>query len=320
MTFKSILAALLIALLLSFIFFKTKEIFVKDNLTSPVLGVSKQKVSVNVWSPVFKPESFNIDPEAPEITALSALFVETNSGEILYAKNPRQELSIASLVKIMTVIIALENRSLNDLFTVSQRAADMEPDKMLLIPGERLTLKELLDGIFLVSANDASEVIAENTTGRREEFINLMNSKARQLGMNNTLFLNPSGLEEDFAKQYSTALDVAIMSRYLVKTFPEVVDISSQTYVFIEATSDHQDYEMYSGINLLSTYPGVLGLKTGFTPEAGLTLVTLARRGNEQVPSSGSKEIIGVLLGAVNRRDDAKLLLDYSFKKLGLQI
>ncbi len=270
------------------------------------------KVSQNIWTPEFKADSFNLYPEAPEITALAALFVDTDSGEVLYAKNPTQELSIASLTKIMTTAIALENRSLEDIFFVSERASEMEPDKMYLKSGEKLTLRQLLDGMFLVSANDAAEVIAENTTGRREEFINLMNSKARQLGMNNTFFLNPSGLEEDNARQYSTAIDVAVMSRYLIKNFPEVVNISSQPHVYIAPTSYHQDYDMYSGINLLTTYPGVLGLKTGFTPEAGLTLVTLARRGN--------REVIGVLLGAVNRRDDAKLLLDYSFKKLGLEI
>lgn len=104
-----------------------------------------------------------------------------------------------------------------------------------------------------------------------------------------------------------TALDVVIMSRYLIKKWPEIVDISSKPYVYIEKTANHQDYEMYSGINLLTSYPGVVGLKTGFTPEAGLTLVTLARNGDE--------EVLGVLLGATNRRDDAKVLLDYSFLK-----
>jgi D-alanyl-D-alanine carboxypeptidase len=102
------------------------------------------------------------------------------------------------------------------------------------------------------------------------------------------------------------------MSRYLITRWPNVVNISSQPHVYIERTDYHQDYDMYNGINLLTTYPGVLGLKTGYTPVAGLTLVTLARRGD--------KEVLGVLLGAVNRRDDAKSLLDYSFKNLGLEI
>lgn len=253
--------------------------------------------------------------DAPEITAVSALFVDTSTGKVLYAKSPEKKLSIASLTKIMTAIIALEHKNLEDTMSVSQKASEVEPDEMILLPGEKHTLRNLLDGIFLVSANDAAEVISENATGRREEFVSLMNSKAIQLGMNGTIFVNPTGLEEDPENcrgrtpcQFSTALDVAVMSYYLIKTWPKIVNISSQPYVYIERTNDHQDYEMYSGINLLASYPGVVGLKTGYTPEAGLTLVTLARRNNH--------EVLGVLLGAVNRRDDAKAILDYSFEEM----
>lgn len=308
MFFKSLFNIFGIILLLGFIFLKSEEFFTQNDLTSPVLGVLGNQVSENIWIPKLAPDYSNQFEDAPVITATSTLFIESNSGQVLYAKNPQQELPIASLVKIMTTIIALENHHLNDIFQVSQQAADMEPDKMMLKPGEKLTLRELLEGIFLVSANDAAEVIAQSDS--RGQFINLMNRKARMVGMNNTFFLNPTGLEEEAGKQYSTVLDVAIMSRYLITKWPEIIQISSNPYVYIEANSDHQDYEMYSGINLLTTYPGVLGLKTGYTPEAGLTLVTLARRGD--------KEVIGVLLGSVNRRDDAKLMLDYSFKKLGI--
>jgi len=301
---------MLIVILGGFILFKISGLFEKKDLKSPVLGISREDISLNTWSPKqVKDKDF---PDAPEITAVSALFIDTVTGEVLYAKNPEQKLPIASLTKIMTAIVALEKKTLDEVYTVSQRASEMEPDEMVLLPGEKHSLRNLLDGIFLVSANDASEVIAEGTTGRREEFINLMNSKAIQLGMNNTRFINPSGLEENNVSQYSTSLDVAVMSRYLIRKWPEAVDISAQPYVYIERTPEHQDYEMYSGINLLTTYPGVLGLKTGFTPEAGLTLVTLARREN--------REVLGVLLGATNRRDDAQLMLDYSFSKLGLEI
>src|SRR3989344_598273 len=261
----------------------------KKALISPVLGISKQRLAENVWFPKEAGKSSAEDTKVSEqITANAAFFVETQSGQVLFSKNQYEKYSVASLIKIMPVIA-----------------------------GERLSLKKLLEGIFLVSANDAAEVLAEGTTGRREEFINLMNSKALQLGMNNTYFVNPTGLEEDpwtcFNKspcQYSSAFDVLLMSHYAIKKWPEIISITSESHIFIEATSDHQDYDLYSGINLLTTYPGVIGFKTGFTPEAGLTLVTLARRGD--------KEVMGVLLGATDRRDDAKLLLDYSFKKLGV--
>ena len=286
----------------------------KHILVSPVLGNSKLKIADNIWFPQQTPKVFQA---APEISAEAAYFIETNGGEVLYAKNQNEKLPIASLTKIMTAIITLENKTQSDVLEVSQHASEMEPDKMLLIAGERLAVRELLDGVFLVSANDAAEVLAEKVTGRREEFINLMNAKAAQLGMQNSLFINPTGLEEDLStssgqvqKQYSTVFDVALMSRYAIKHWSELVDISSTEHIFLPQTSTHQDYDMYSGINLLTTYPGVVGFKTGYTPEAGLTLVTLARK--------GGKEVLGVLLGSTDRRDDARALLDYSFKKLGV--
>lgn len=281
----------------------------KPQLISPVFGESKIRISDNVWFPQ-KPESFVKDGQIPEITAEAAFFIEGNSGQVLFEKNSTEKLPIASLTKIMTVIVTMENKEMSDKLVVSDQAAEMEPDKMYLKAGELLSVQELLEGIFLVSANDAAEVLAEQVTGRREEFINLMNSKAAQLGMNETNFINPSGLEEDDKSQLSSAYDVAVMARYAINKWPDLVNISSQPYIYMEGNERHQPYELFSGINLLTTYPGVLGFKTGYTPQAGLTLVTLARKDN--------KEVIGVLLGSINRRDDARALLDYSFKKLGV--
>lgn len=275
------------------------------NLVSPTLAHSRLSIADNIWFP--KPVTKVVDKNL-DITAQSAFFVDALSGEVLYEKSPHQKLRIASLVKVMTSIITLESKKVDDLIKVSERAAAVEPDKMSLLPGERLTVEELLVGMFMISGNDAAEVLSESL-GRRGEFINLMNSKAKQLGMSDSSFINPTGLEEDGVDQYSTAYDVALMSRYLIKRWPDVLRISATPYVFWPKNSRRQDYEMYSGINLLSTYPGVVGLKTGFTPEAGLTLVTVAKR--------EEKEVIGVILGATNRRDDAIKLLDYSFDKLG---
>ena len=277
---------------------------VDKTLISP-LEAGQKVLGINQW---FPQTVFASAKDAPKITAKGAIFIDTKDGKILYSKNPEDKLPIASLVKVMTVFIALEYKEMNDVYLISQRAADMEPDKMLLIAGERLTLKELLDGIFLVSANDAAEAIAEGTVENRDEFIRLMNEKAKLLGLNNTYFANPTGLDEDSENSYSTAHDLAILTRNLIKKYPEVVNISSTYHIQIPQTENHQDYDMYSGINLLTTYPGVVGFKTGFTPEAGYTLITLARK-NE-------REVIGVLLGSEARRDEAKQLLDYSFKKL----
>lgn len=262
-------------------------------------------LGINQWFPGAESSQF----AAPAISAKAAIITDTKNGQVLYSKNIHERLPIASLTKVMTVLIALEHKSMDDAFTVSQSAADMEPDKMLLIAGEKLTLRELLDGIFLVSANDAAELIAEQTTGDRTEFIKLMNEKAKQLGMKDTFYANPTGLDEDVGNSYSTVYDLAILTRFLIRRYPEVVDISSTEHIYLPVTPDHQDYDMYSGINLLTTYPGVVGFKTGFTPEAGLTLINLTRK--------EGYEMIGVLLGSIYRRDEARDLLDYSFKKLG---
>lgn len=281
-----------------------------QKLLSPVLGISRNRLADNIWFP----EKFTPSPLdlilAPKIDAKAAFFVETQTGQVLYQKNQNEQLPIASLTKIMTAIVTLENKNIDDPIDISERAASMEPDKMLLIAGEKLTVKELLQGIFLVSANDASEALAEEVFLNRDLFIKMMNSKAAQLGMKDTLFINPSGLDEDDRKQYSTAFDVTLMSRYAIQRWPLLINISSSPHIYIPKTENHQDYDLYSGINLLSTYPGIIGFKTGYTPQANLTLVTLARKAD--------KEVLGVILGSGDRRDDAKALLDYSFKKLGV--
>lgn len=278
-------------------------------LVSPV--VAEARPVVNLWFPTNASTS-SANLKIPRVSAQAAYFVDIDTGEELFVKNIHQRMEIASLTKIMTAIITLENRTLSDYIAVSEHASRMEPDHMELLSGERLTVEELLDGVFLVSANDAAESLAENVFLDRAQFIMEMNIKAEQLGMKDTLFINPTGLEEDGREQYSSAYDVMLMSRFLVKSFPKVPEITRQPEIDIPQTDSHQDYKLISGINLLTTYPGVLGLKTGYTPKAGLTLVTLADRGGH--------EVMGVILNSEDRRGEAKDLLDYSFKKLEVKI
>lgn len=301
---KKVLILLVIPMLFLTVYAQTFGKEQKTELKSP--WVEPGRLAVNLWFPKV---AANSEETVPKITAKSAYFVDLNNGEILYQKNPQERLPIASLSKIMTAIVTLESKNWNDKVKISDWAASMEPDSMLLKSGETLTVEELMSGLFLVSANDASEALAESLTGNRDDFINLMNKKAAQLGMKDTFFINPSGLQEDEKKQYSTAYDVALMSRYAIKKFPHLVDISSSPHIFLPSSENHQDYDLYSGINLLTTHPGVLGFKTGYTPEAGLTLVTLAEK--------EGREVLGVLLNSESRREDARTLLDYSFQKLG---
>ncbi len=301
----AVLATILIILFAVLLISSSNNVAVK-NLISPLAGHEKV-LGINQW---FPGNTNVVQQNAPAVSAEAALFVDTKTGQVLFSKNPHKKLPIASLVKVMTVLVALEHKSMDDKFSVSEYAAEAEPDKMLLIAGEKLTLEELLDGIFLISANDAAEVLSEGTLKSREEFIKLMNDKASQLGMKDTYFANPTGLDEDSNNSYSTVYDLAILTRFLIRHYPEVVEISKTEHIYLPQTENHQDYDMYSGINLLTTYPGVVGFKTGFTPEAGLTLITLVRKDGH--------EVIGVLLGSGDRRDEAREILDYSFKKLEL--
>lgn len=297
-----ILAILVITLSALLSLFLFPDSLAKDRvkLISPQ-KYQKEVLSLNQW---FPKESFGLYPDAPKISAKAALYVNIKSGEILYSKNAHTKLPIASLAKVMTAVIAMEFKDLENKFEVSQKATEMEPDKMLLIAGEKLSLEELLYGIFLISANDAAEVLAEKTLNSKEDFINQMNIKARQLGMENSHFVNPTGLDEDSGSSYSTAYDLVLLTRYAVEKFPKLIEISKIPHITFPQTTDHQDYDMYSGINLLTTYPGVVGFKTGFTPEAGLTLITLY--------ADRDREIVGVILGSENRRDEARQLLDFS--------
>ena len=208
----------------------------------------------------------------------------------------------------MTSIVALENYKEEDKFRVVKEDLVGE-NSMGLTTGEVLTFEELLYGLILLSGNDAAETIARNFPGGREKFIKAMNNKARSLGVLDTNFTNPTGLEGD-GKQYTTVYDLLVMTKYAMKfdLFKEVV--STVDYRIL-GTEFHKEYYLYSETNLLTSYPGVLGVKTGYTQEAGLCLVTYL--------DYEEHEIIGIILGSESRREEMKELLDYSLKIQGIK-
>ena len=216
---------------------------------------------------------------------------------------------MASLTKIMTAIVAIENRKEDDRYIVKESDLVGE-NSMGLSSGEVLTLEELLYGLILPSGNDAAEVLASSYPGGRNAFISAMNDKASSLGLTNTSFTNPTGLEGD-GKQYSTAYDLLVITRFGLKNFPLFREVVSTVEKEILGNSYHKYFYLYNETNLLTSYPGVRGVKTGYTPEAGLCLVTyLDYEGHE---------ILGVLLGSQNRRQEMKDLLDSSLKLQGVE-
>ena len=148
-----------------------------------------------------------------------------------------------------------------------------------------------------------------NTRGR-EEFVKAMNNKTKALGLKDTNFTNPTGLQGD-GYQYTTAYDLLVISKYAVSNYPEIIKASSAAQYFIPETADHYAYDLYNQTNLITSYPGVKGLKDGYTPEAGFCLVTYL--------DYGGHKLIGIILGSENRRQEMKDLLDYSLKQQGIK-
>lgn len=246
---------------------------------------------------------------APTISAKNAIAIETSSGRIIYEKDAYKKVPIASTTKIMTAIVAIENNLLTDTVVVSNNAAWTGGSSVDLKKDDEILLSELLYGLMLNSGNDAAVAIAEHTSGSVEEFSKLMNEKAREIGAMNTNFVTPHGLDKD--NHYSTAYDMAIITRYALKneTIKKLVSTSTYTMKFKNGKT-----KQLSNTNpLLSFYPGISGVKTGYTGLAGKCLVASAKQNN--------LEIISVTLGdptSKARRTDSVKILDYCFNNYKL--
>src|SRR3989344_6406234 len=224
-----------------------------------------QVLGVNLWIPS-KSELKNLSNK-PEISAKSALVYDLTTNKIIFEKNPKEKLPMASLTKIMTSIIVLENYKREEKFKVRKENLVGE-NTMGLSSGEVLTVEELLYGLILPSGNDAAEVLSSNYMGGRKNFIKAMNNKARSIGALDTSFTNPTGLEGD-GDQYSTVFDLLVITKYAMQ-FPLFRKAASTFEYNIEYSQDHKSFYLQNETNLLTSYPGVLGVKTGYTPEAGL--------------------------------------------------
>lgn len=288
------------------------NILAKSKVVSPLpsflnLWENSQVSSIDLW---FPKENImqSLALEKPQISAEAAIVYDLTSDTALYTKNEHRKLPMASLTKIMTAIIALENKKEDDRYIVSKENLVGE-DSMGLGENEILTQEELLYGLMLPSGNDAAEVLASNYPLGREAFILAMNNKAKSFGLLDTHFTNSSGLQGD-GKQYTTVYDLLIITKYAFEHFPLFQKIVETSEYQIPYSQTHKAFYLENETNLLTTYPGVKGVKTGYTPEAGLCLATYLDYNNHQ--------IIGVLLNSNNRREDMKELLDYSLKVLGI--
>lgn len=241
-----------------------------------------------------------------------AVLIDADTGKVLYQQNGHKELPPASVTKVMTMLLALEavedgRAKLTDRVTISERAASMGGSQMYMEVGEVHTLEELLEGIAIVSANDACVAIAEYIAGSEEVFVEKMNRRAKELGMRDTHFVNTNGLP--VTDHYTSAYDIALMSRLLLAHEETQKWFNTwQTTIKVGLPGKEKDFGLTNTNKLIKQYPGANGIKTGFTQEAGFCL-----------SASATKEdttLIAVVLGAETskiRFEEVSKLLNYGF-------
>ena len=262
-------------------------------------------ISLPIWNDTINTNSentnyFNLESE-------SAILIETTTGEILYEKNSKTPLRPASVTKVMSILLIMEaiknnEISLDTKVSCSEKASSMGGSQIWLSESESLTVHDMLKAICIASANDCTYAMAELLCGSEEVFVQKMNEKAKELGMNNTTFKNCHGLDED--GHLSSSHDIAIMSRELLTKHPEITEY---TKTWMDSLRDGKS-ELVNTNKLIRTYEGATGLKTGSTSLALYNLSASATRDN--------LSLIAVIMRAPTpktRFNEAKLLLDYGF-------
>jgi len=258
-----------------------------------------------------------ISGQPPSVSAKAAYVFDAGSGFTFYAKDADEQLPMASTTKVMTALLAVERGKLDQVVTVGQDAAALvRPDSsfMGLSAGEKLTLEQLLYGLMLPSGNDAAVAIADAIGGSVDGFVKLMNQRAQELGMTHTHYVTPHGL--DAPGHYTSARDLAIVSAVAMQN-PVLVKIASTLHYSIPKTADHKAYELQTGDDLLagarSPYPGAIGVKPGFTGDAGYCQSFAAIRHGHL--------IVGAVLDEPSwqvRIVDMRALLDWGFEQDGI--
>lgn len=246
----------------------------------------------------------------------SAILIEQSTGKVLFEKNANEKLAPASMTKVMSMLLIMEaidsgKINMNDKVTITENAASMGGSQVFLEAGEEYTVLELLKGIAIASGNDAVVAMSEKVAGSTDAFVKMMNNRAKELGLKNTNFVNPHGLDEE--NHYTTAHDMAIMAQELLK-HPKILEFTS-IYEYYMPKPDGSTTWLVNTNRLVRFYDGVDGLKTGFTTVAGYCLTATARKSDLR--------LISVVMGvetADKRSSDTVNLLDYGFNTYKLKV
>lgn len=274
--------------------------FIAQAIENGLLGLDDPEAA-QVWLPATPEVSVTwIDgfEEGPYLTARAAILFENTTGTVLYAKNPHEQRAPASTTKILTAILALELGNLDDIVTVSRYAASTPGSSARLYTGQKIRLEDLLHGLLLNSGNDAAVAIAEHLAGNESTFVKWMNQRAAALGAQHSRFQNPHGLDKP--QHYSTVFDLALLSRVAL-LYPKFAEIVQKKQYSSESGS-------WTNTNqLLWSFEGTTGIKTGTTSQAGYCLVASVEKDGMQ--------LISVVLHAGDRFAESRRLLEYGFDR-----
>ena len=247
--------------------------------------------------------------------AKSAIMIEASTGEVLFEKNSHEKLHPASMTKMMSMLLILENiengnLSWDEMITVSENASSMGGSQILLETNEQMSVEDLFKGIAIASGNDAVVALSERIAGSKEEFVSMMNKRAKELGLTDTNFKNPHGLDD--ANHYSSAYDMSLIAKELVK-HPKVLEFSSIYEDYLRKGTEREIWLVNTN-KLVRFYEGVDGLKTGYTKEAGYCLTATAEK--------NGMRIITVVMGeedSKTRNAETTEMLNYAFSKYELE-
>ena len=248
------------------------------------------------------------DPELPELTAQAWILYDADAGVVIAAKDAEEERPMASVTKIMTAIVVVDNAELDELVRVSASAAATGEAEIGLVRGERWSVGDLLAAVMIRSGNDAAVALAEHVGGSVEGFAEMMNAKAVELGLEHSAFVNPHGL--DVEGHYTSAADLVTMAQAALEN-PYLARLARTSRITFKPDPSGVSRVANSTNRLLGVYPGVVGLKTGFTNDAGRVLVSVLER--------NGRTLIAVVMGSEDHFEDSRRLLDYGFEFMTLE-
>ncbi len=248
------------------------------------------------------PAAFAPPEPPPELTAASWLLYDATAGVTLASHNAAEPRAMASVTKMMTALVARERTALDEIVAVSEGAAGTGEAEIGLVPGEQWTMRNLIGAILVRSGNDAAVAIAEHVGGSVEGFAALMNARAAELGLTATQFTNPHGLDEE--GHFSSAEDLLVVAQVLLDD-PVLARFVRTRVIRFRPDPEGKSRRAVNTNALLGSYPGVAGIKTGFTGQAGRVLVATA--------TLGGRTLITVVMGSENHFADTRRLLEYGF-------